>query len=50
MFCLVLSHVSMVLLIINIPLDTKVLTTMDWIEPNAIVWRVEVRCVGETTD
>lgn len=26
------------------------LTTMDWIEPNAIVWRVEVRGVTKTTD
>lgn len=24
--------------------------TTDWIEPNEIVWRIEIRCVIETND
>lgn len=45
LFCLVLSHVSMVLWIMKIPMDLVVITTMAWIEPNA-----RVRGGRETTD
>lgn len=37
----------MVILIIKIPLDTMALTTVDRIEPNATVQRVEVRGIRE---
>lgn len=50
LFCLILNPVSMVVLITKIPLDTMALTAMDWIEPNAIVWTVEVKDIKETTD
>lgn len=40
----------MAVIIIKIPLDTMALTAMDWIEPNAIDWRVEIRGIKETTD
>lgn len=49
-FCLVLSHVSVVLGKTKVPLDMLAGTAMAWIEPHAIVWRVEVRGVRERTD
>lgn len=40
----------MVVLITKIPRVTMALTAMDWIEPNALVWTVEVKDIKETTD
>lgn len=39
----------MVLFMINIPPDTLALAAMDWVEPNAIVWGVALRCVREAS-
>lgn len=46
-----LSHVPMVLLVMQIPVDTMTLVTLlDWVEPNATICKVQFRAFCETRD